>query len=50
VIDFSDGMLLAMAFPNLLGAYFLCGQVAADLKDYMRRLHSGQMATFEQAS
>jgi AGCS family alanine or glycine:cation symporter len=50
VIDFSDGMLLAMAFPNLLGAYFLCGQVAADLKDYMRRLHSGQMATFERAS
>ncbi len=43
VIDFSDGMLLAMAFPNLLGAYFLSGEVALDLKDYMRRLNTGQM-------
>jgi AGCS family alanine or glycine:cation symporter len=37
VIDFSDGMLLGMAFPNLLGVYFLCPQVARDLKDYMAR-------------
>ena len=43
VIDFSDAMLLAMAFPNLLGAYFLSGQVLIDLKHYMRRLHSGEM-------
>jgi len=43
VIDFSDAMLLAMAFPNLLGGYLLSGQVAADLKDYMRRLKSGEM-------
>ncbi len=45
VIDFSDAMLLAMAFPNLLGAYFLSGQVVADLKDYMRRLNSGEMTS-----
>lgn len=50
VIDFSDGMLLAMAFPNLLGAFFLSNQVAVDLKDYMRRLNTGQMATYEQPS
>ncbi|MGJ3250676.1 MAG: alanine/glycine:cation symporter family protein [Elainellaceae cyanobacterium] len=43
VIDFSDGMLLAMAFPNLLGAYFLSNQVALDLKNYMYRLNKGQM-------
>ncbi len=43
VIDFSDGMLLAMAFPNLLGAYFLSNEVALDLKNYMRRLQQGQM-------
>ncbi|HHP7243248.1 MAG TPA: alanine/glycine:cation symporter family protein [Elainellaceae cyanobacterium] len=43
VIDFSDGMLLAMAFPNLLGAYFLSNQVALDLKNYMYRLKQGQM-------
>ncbi len=43
VIDFSDGMLLAMALPNLLGAYFLSNIVARDLKDYMSRLQSGEM-------
>ncbi|MGK7901107.1 MAG: alanine/glycine:cation symporter family protein [Hormoscilla sp.] len=43
VIDFSDAMLLAMAFPNLLGAYFLSGKVLADLKDYMRRLNAGEL-------
>jgi len=37
-------MLLAMAVPNLLGAYFLANQVAADLKSSMRRLQSGEMA------
>ncbi|MGF1499019.1 MAG: alanine/glycine:cation symporter family protein [Elainellaceae cyanobacterium] len=43
VIDFSDGMLLAMAFPNLLGAYLLSNEVSLDLKNYMRRLHRGEM-------
>ncbi|MCW6037089.1 alanine:cation symporter family protein [Spirulina subsalsa FACHB-351] len=46
VIDFSDGMLLAMAFPNLIGAYFLSGKVWRDLKDYMNRLDSGEMRTY----
>ena len=48
VIDFSDGMLLAMAFPNLLGAYFLSNQVALDLKNYMLRLKRGELLTAEQ--
>jgi AGCS family alanine or glycine:cation symporter len=48
VIDFSDAMLLSMAFPNLLGAYFLTNKVAADLKDYMRRLNSGEMEMTQQ--
>ena len=43
VLDFSDMMLLAMAFPNLLGCYILSGKVASALKDYMDRLSSGQM-------
>lgn len=47
VIKFSDAMLLAMAFPNLLGAYFLSGNVLADLKHYMRRLHSGEMTVVQ---
>ncbi|NES97174.1 MAG: alanine:cation symporter family protein [Desertifilum sp. SIO1I2] len=46
VIDFSDAMLLGMAFPNLLGAYFLSGSVLADLNDYMHRLRSGAMLSY----
>ena len=46
IIDFSDLMLLGMAFPNLLGCYILSNEVAADLKDYWARLTSGQMATY----
>ena len=47
IIDFSDLMLLGMAFPNLLGCYILSNEVAADLKDYWSRLTSGQMVTIE---
>ncbi|MBF2077518.1 MAG: alanine:cation symporter family protein [Synechococcales cyanobacterium T60_A2020_003] len=48
VIDFSDLSLLSMAVPNLIGCYFLSGQVAGDLKAYMDRLRSGEMLTYEQ--
>jgi AGCS family alanine or glycine:cation symporter len=47
VIDFSDMMILAMAFPNILGLYFLSGEVKADLKDYFRRLKSGEIKKYE---
>ena len=43
VLDFSDIMALAMSFPNLLGCFLLSNIIAADLKDYMDRLQSGQM-------
>ena len=42
VINFSDATLLSMAFPNILGGYFLCGQVAKDLENYMGRLRKGE--------
>ena len=48
IIDFSDLMLLGMAFPNLLGCYILSNEVAADLKNYWERLKSGQMLTYAQ--
>jgi len=48
IIDFSDLMLLGMAFPNLLGCYILSNEVAADLKDYWQRLNTGQMPTYAQ--
>ena len=47
IIDFSDLLLLGMAFPNLLGCYILSNEVAGDLKDYWSRLISGKMETYE---
>lgn len=48
IIDFSDLMLLGMAFPNLIGCYILSNELAGDLKDYWQRLTSGKMPTYEQ--
>ncbi|MEL6162069.1 MAG: alanine/glycine:cation symporter family protein [Cyanobacteria bacterium J06627_32] len=47
IIDFSDLLLLGMAFPNLLGCYILSNEVAGDLKSYWSRLTSGQMVMAE---
>jgi alanine or glycine:cation symporter, AGCS family len=43
VLAFSDMMILSMAFPNMLGGFLLSNKVAADLKNYMTRLHNGEM-------
>ena len=43
VLGFGDMMILAMAFPNLLGCFILSGKVKAALEDYLERLHSGTM-------
>ncbi len=47
VLDFSDMMILAMSIPNLIGCYMLSGMIASELKDYMKRLNSGQMLTYD---
>ena len=47
VLDFSDMMILAMSIPNLIGCYMLSGAIASELKDYMQRLSSGQMLTYD---
>jgi AGCS family alanine or glycine:cation symporter len=47
VLDFSDMMLLTMAFPNMLGGFILAGDVATDLEDYMGRLRSGEMKVYK---
>ena len=46
VIDFSDMMILGMAFPNILGLYFLSSEVRKDMKDYFRRLKSGEIKRY----
>lgn len=43
ILDFSDLLLLSMAFPNFLALYLLQDKVANALKDYMARLRSGQL-------
>ena len=41
VIDFSDLMILGMAFPNILGMIFLSGKVRRGLDDYWKKLDDG---------
>ena len=43
ILDFSDLLLLSMAFPNFLALYLLQDKVAAALKDYLGKLRSGEM-------
>lgn len=43
VLDFSDLMVLGMAFPNILGLFILSGRVREQLDDYWSRLRSGEM-------
>lgn len=43
VLDFSDLMILGMAFPNILGLFLLSGDVKKRLDDYWGRLKSGEM-------
>ncbi len=43
VLDFSDMMILAMSFPNVIGLYIMSGEVKGDLKEYWRKLKSNQL-------
>lgn len=47
VIDFSDLMVLGMAFPNILGLYFLVGEVSKDTKNYFSRIKSGEIKRYK---
>ncbi|MFT4626630.1 MAG: AGCS family alanine or glycine:cation symporter [Myxococcota bacterium] len=47
VIDFSDLMVLGMAFPNILGALLLSSKVKTALDEYMGKLSAGE---FDQAA
>jgi AGCS family alanine or glycine:cation symporter len=44
VLDFSDLMILAMSFPNIIGLYILSGEVKRRLNDYWGRVKSGEIA------
>ncbi|MHC5067668.1 MAG: alanine/glycine:cation symporter family protein [Planctomycetota bacterium] len=47
VIDFSDLMLLSMAFPNIIGMVILSGVVRSKLRDYEARYFKGEMPVAE---
>jgi len=43
ILDFSDLMILAMAFPNILGVALLSGKIRGRLDDYWTRYKAGEM-------
>jgi AGCS family alanine or glycine:cation symporter len=47
VFYFSDAMIFAMAFPNVLGLYILAPEINRDLKDYLARIKSGEIKRFK---
>ncbi len=47
VIAFSDMMILAMAFPNIIGLLILSPEILTDLNDYWRKLKSGEIKKFK---
>ncbi len=47
VIDFSDMMILAMAFPNVIGLIILSPEIKRDLADYWSKLKSGEIKRYK---
>ncbi len=41
VLEFGDLMILGMAFPNIMGVYFLVPRVKKELNEYMGKVQSG---------
>lgn len=44
VIDFSDMMILSLAFPNVIGLLILASEVKKDLKSYLLKKKSGEIS------
>jgi len=47
VLDFSDMMILSLAFPNILGLIILAPEVKKDLTDYLKKLKSGEIKRYK---
>ena len=47
VFGFGDAMIFAMCFPNVLGLYLLAPEVKSDLKDYLKRVRSGEIVQYK---
>jgi alanine or glycine:cation symporter, AGCS family len=46
VIDFSDMMILSLAFPNVVGLFILAPEIKRDLDSYFSRKKSGEIKPF----
>jgi AGCS family alanine or glycine:cation symporter len=49
VLDFSDMMILAMSFPNIIGLYIMSGEVRGDLNTYWKKLKANQLYKKQEA-
>jgi AGCS family alanine or glycine:cation symporter len=47
VMDFSDMLILTMAFPNILGLIIMAPEVRNDLKSYMQRVKNGEIKKYK---
>ena len=47
VTDFSDAMIFAMSFPNIIGLYILAPLVKKDMNSFLKRVEKGTIETFE---
>jgi len=47
VVDFTDMMILSLAFPNILGLYIMAPEVKRDLVSYLKRLKSGEIKRYK---
>lgn len=47
VLDFSDLMILGMAFPNIIGLLIMSKEVKEDLSSYLARVKSGAIKKFK---
>ncbi|MCH4823451.1 alanine:cation symporter family protein [Gramella lutea] len=43
VLSFSDMMILAMSFPNIIGLYIMSSEVRGDMKEYWNKLKNGEL-------
>ncbi|MDE2722007.1 MAG: alanine:cation symporter family protein, partial [Gemmatimonadota bacterium] len=47
VLDFSDAMILGMAFPNIICGVILSPQIKAVLKEYWARYKAGELTVYK---
>ena len=47
VVDFSDAMIFAMAFPNIIGCIIMSPQIKDRLKEYWGRYKAGEIEAYQ---